>query len=400
MTDEKQKRQHRRGRGEGSISKVPGRDLWRARLTAGRDAQGKLIRKTVYGPTKRDVQEKLTRLQNEKLDGKLLAVGRLTVKELLDRWLEYWKPNISAGTRREYRNKADRFIIPNIGEHEVAKLRPMHVQSFMDKLAADNVGARTRAYVFTTLRCALNAAVDRDLIAANPCRKSMIPKHKPREAVALTVDQARAIIDAAAGTRWEALLSLAIGSGLRQGELFALSWDDIDLDAGTITVRHSLEEVGKSLTLKAPKSEAGRRVVGIDSRTIEALHVHRRLMLAEGNAGSQWVFPDTEGNPLRKSNFFRSCWKLVRKDAGLEGVRFHDLRHTHITWLVDDNVPLKEVQAQAGHSAPQMVMRYAHRTKHSQDRARSAIESRMAATNSCDPIVTHNGGTDETAKAS
>lgn len=399
MTDEKPKKP-RRGKGEGSISKVPGRELWRARISAGTDPTGKPIRKVVYGKTKREVTEKLTRLQNQKLDGKLLATNRMTVSDLLTRWLEFWSTKIAASTKREYEKIADRHIRPNLGEVEIAKLLPMQVQGLMDKLAAEGVGSRTRQYVFATLRCAMNAAVDRELISSNPCKRSILPRHKSRESSAITVEQFQALVAAAAGTRWEALFMMAVGTGMRQGELFALAWADVDLQAGVVTVKHSLQEVDGHLTIKGPKSESGRRTIRLDSRTLESLADHRKLLLAEGNAGSPWVFCSPDGGLQRKANFFRSAWKPIREAADLKALKFHELRHTNITWKIDENVPLKDVQVEAGHSTPQMVMRYAHRTKQSQDKSLSVMESRMAAAKACSPVVAHTDEKPEKAEAS
>lgn len=165
------------------------------------------------------------------------------------------------------------------------------------------VGPRQQLYVFQTIRRALNVAVKLELVVRNVTKSVDPPKVRRRQIAALTPDQANAVMVQVAGTRWEALFMLALSTGMRQGELFALAWDDIDLDRGVIAVRHSLEEVQGRLNIKEPKSDSGRRSIRLDPADVAALRVHRERL---GTAAfGQWVFPDADGNLLRKSNFLR-----------------------------------------------------------------------------------------------
>src|SRR5690606_17631674 len=120
---------------------------------------------------------------------------------------------------------------------------------------------------------------------------------------------AGALLEAAASDRLEALYVLAITSGLRQGELLALQWSDVDLEAQAVTVRHTLIEAEGKIILSEPKTAKSRRRVTIPQMAIEALHAHRRQSLAEGHAGSPWVFCDSDGGHLRKSNLIRRSFK-------------------------------------------------------------------------------------------
>jgi integrase len=166
----------------------------------------------------------------------------------------------------------------------------------------------------------------------------------------LSEEQVRLFLSEARRDRLYALYVVALTTGLRQGELFALHWADIDLEAGTITVRHTLQEYGSELTLAEPKTSRSRRSVPISDRVVAALRAHHKQMMIDGNPGP-WVFCDTTGGPLRKSNVTRRSFRPLLKRAGLPLIRFHDLRHTAATlWLIKGVHP-KVVQERLGHSS-------------------------------------------------
>ena len=148
----------------------------------------------------------------------------------------------------------------------------------------------------------------------------------------LTPEHAESLLGHVRGTRREALFTLALSTGLRQGELFALAWADID--RGVIAVRHSLECIGANLRIKEPKSASGRRVVRLDAAAMEILREHRKRLADEGLAFGKWVFPNTEGGLICKNNFQRRVWFPIRKALNLEHVRFHDLRHSAASFML------------------------------------------------------------------
>lgn len=374
----------KRGHGEGSISQRKD-GTWQAIISVGHATTGKRIRKWVYGDTKREVTEKLTRLQNQKLDGQLLTRERLTVAELIDRWLTHWSPDLAASSRLRYRQMANRHINPHIGGMIVEKLQAIHIRALIDRLAEDGAGLRTQEYAFATIRRAMTMAVRLDLAAMNPCSKVEPPKSKPKPVDPPNAEKLSAILTAASTSPYYALFVLAATTGLRQGELFALSWDDIDLERGLLTVRHSLEEVLGRLAIKEPKSESGRRPVKLSVVAVDALHEHRKQQMASGKAGSPWLFTDTNGGFLRKSNFERRVWNPIRKEAGAENARFHDIRHSHTSLLLRERVPAKVIQHRLGHSTIKLTMdTYSHLMPDAQDEAALAIDRALKNGNSTD----------------
>jgi len=366
----------KRGQNEGSISKRQD-GTWQAIISVGKSA-GKRIRKWVYGKTRKEVAEKLTRLQTQKLDGQLLTRERLTVAELLDRWLSHWSPDLAASSRHRYQQMADNHIKPHLGSVIVEKLQALQIRALLDKLADDGRGERTRQYVFATLRRAFTLAVRLDLATVNPCSKLEPPRSTPKRIDPPNADQIGSLFTAAEGSEFEAVFVLAAMTGLRQGELFALSWQDIDLERRSLTVQRSLEEVRGKLALKEPKSAAGRRSVRLPQVAVDVLHEHRKRLLAAGKAGSPWVFTDADGGFLRKSNFQRRVWDPLKKAAGLTGVRFHDLRHAHASMLLRQNTHVKIVQERLGHSTIKLTMdTYSHLLADAQDEAQDEAADAM-----------------------
>jgi integrase len=199
------------------------------------------------------------------------------------------------------------------------------------------------------LHRALAQAVKWGLISANPCAAAERPRVGRKELKTLTPEQTRRLLDTARPHRLWALFVLAAGTGMRQGELFALRWSDLDLDAGAVTIQHTLEEIDGRFRLKEPKSKAGRRRVDLPAFAVEAVHEHRKRMLAEGHPTAP-VFCDRLGGFLRKSNFTRQVFKPLLKRAGLPDVRFHDLRHGHATWMLALGEHPKVVQERLGHA--------------------------------------------------
>jgi integrase len=350
-----------RGKGEGSIYQRTN-GTWACVITLEPDSTGKRNRKWVYGKTKKEVTEKLTRLQNQKLDGTVVA-GRMTVGDLLDKWLaDSAKLNTDPNTYTRYESVSRLHLKPAIGATRLSQLKPMHVSNMLSTMERNGVGQRTRGHVYAILRRALNIGMKWDLLARNVCQNIDPPKQTRATITTLTDAQVTELLSQTGGTRWSALFMLAITTGLRQGELFALRWEDIDLQRGVLSVRHSLEEINGKLRLKEPKSKSGKRQVTLSSPAIKALKDHKAMIEAESLPACDTVFQATEGGFLRKSNFERRVWKKYRDAAGIsDSVTFHSLRHTHATILLGADTNPKIVQERLGHSSIQLTMdTYSH----------------------------------------
>jgi integrase len=379
----------RRGRGEGSVY-LDG-DRWVGTVSLGYTGTGKRRRRKVYGSSKKEVMEKLRNLQ---VRSPLLSdAASLTLGEYLQRWLENTaKVKVRPTTYQRYEQLVRLHVIPHLGSVKLAKLEAMHLEQFYADLTRAEAGTWTQKMAGTLLSNALRRAVKLKLIPTNPAADyDNKPRPAHREMRTLTPEQTRQFLQFAAEYRLKALFVLATATGMRQGELLGLKWEDIDFAGGKLTVRRSLAEVGKEFLLKEPKSKQSRRTIRVPRYALDALLEHRKAMLAEGNLSALVVFCTKNGNYIRKSNLIRYMFQAIFKRAnkaiqaeaeklGIEPVllpviRFHDLRHTHATQLLTQGHSIKAVSQRLGHASVELTLRhYAHVLPGDDDRLAEALD--------------------------
>lgn len=352
----------RRGRGEGAIyQRADG--LWAGSCSLGYDDHGKRKRRVVYGATKQEVQEKLRQLQTDHALGRLTDADKFTVADYLTLWLEQTaRVKVSPTTYHRYRQHVRLHLIPHVGSVRLNKLTALHVGQLYSAMERAGASASECRKVGKVFKQALRDAVRLRFLMHNPAADVLMPRVIKKEITPLDQEQAVRLLTHAAEDRHHALYVLALDSGMRQGELFGLTWPDIDFGAGSVQVQRSLEEIQGHLRLKETKTGKGRRRIDLTPFTRDALHEHRKRMLAEGRdvkAGA--VFCDTEGKWLRKSNFQRRSFKPLLRGAELPDIRFHDLRHTCATLLLMADVNVKVVSERLGHRSIEITLNtYSH----------------------------------------
>lgn len=352
----------RRGRGEGSIFRRKD-GTWCGIFDVGIDERGRRRRRSVYGATKAEVLEKLTRLRAQALSGDLANPERVTVGAFLTRWLESHAAAIRESTRLLYAGALARHVLPRIGGLRLDRLGPVHVQGLLADLERAGVGAPMRAVVYRACHRALRQAVSWRLLSRNPAEGVVRPREAAREMQTWTPEQAGRFLAVAAGERLGALYALLLGTGLRLGEALGLAWADVDLRAGTATIRRQLSEVRNRLSFTEPKTQTARRTVDLPAFVAEALRAHEERMGAEGHLLNDQllVFVDSEGHPLRRSNIRRRSFEPLLRRAGLPRVRLHDLRHTAATLHLRNGVHPKVVQQLLGHARVSITLdTYSH----------------------------------------
>jgi integrase len=360
----------RRGRGEGTVFEIsPGR--WRADVSLGTAPSGKRIRKVVYGATKREAQERMRKLQGDADNGRISDADGLTAAQYLKRWLEMVKPSLKPATFERYEGLAEH-LIPHLGTMKLGKFQPIHVEHSLAELAkAEGISTWTRRKCGGMLSTALKHAVKLKLIPSNPAADVKLARPKAREMSVMTVEQSRVFLRAAARHRLHALFSLALATGLRQGEILGLQWADFDFEAGTVAVRRTLSYRKGQFVLGAPKSAASRRTVQVPPFCLKVLKEHRAAMVKEGRGASP-TFCTKVGTYIEKNNLAKQIYTPMLKRAralaveeGLEpiaaGFRFHDLRHTHASLLISAGESLKAVSRRLGHGSVAVTLStYAH----------------------------------------
>ena len=320
-------------------------------------------RRYITGETREDVAEKLAKAISDRADGLVFDAGSTTTGEYLTRWLsDSVRGTVQGSTYRSYGRVVDGHLVPGVGRVKLAKLRPDHIRRLYRSMLDAGKATRTVQYAHTLLKRALAQAVMDGLIPRNAAEAVRPPKLKRDEIQPLNADQVRALLDAS-DERSRALYTVAVRAGMRPGEILALRWSDVDLEAGTVQINRALSE-GEFSTPKTPRS---RRRISLSPATVAALKAHRKRQLEERIAkAGLWedhglVFPSSVGTPKSQRNLNRE-FKNAAKRAGLpDHFKLYDLRHTCATLLLTRNVHPKYVQELLGHaSIAQTLDTYSH----------------------------------------
>jgi integrase len=340
----------------GSVRRLPS-GRWQARYW---DAAGNRVGAPTTFATKADAQRWLSAVETDQSRGEWHdpRLGEKPFGEWAAEWLVLKERALAPSTANQYDYLLRNHIVPHFGAMPLGRITTSEVQSWRADRYDTNLCANTVAKAYRLLRQVLGDAITAGLIARNPCNIKGAGTEIEHEMQIATPEQVAAIC-AAVGPRWEALVFTAAYTGLRWGELAGLRRRDIDLEASTISVTHKLGEVNGVLADGRPKSRAGRRVVGVPSFVIRSLATHIDLYALPGDDGL--VFPSVEGTPMRRSNFRRRVWDpAVHKELGMDGFRFHDLRHTAASLAAASGASLKALMARIGHSSVRAALRYQH----------------------------------------
>lgn len=347
----------KRKHGEGSVfQRKDGRWVAQVRLENGK-------MQPHYYKTEREAQIALRKLLHEKEQGMLAASTNQTLKAYLEQWLEHvHKPTVRISTYQSYRTMLDNHIIPALGHVQLQKLTPQQLQAFYAKKREEGFSPGRIRGLHMLLHGALANAVKWSLIPRNVCDLVTPPTGKRYEAQPLTPEQAQRLLDAARKHKLETLLTVAVVTGMRRGELLGLHWQDIDFNEGCLYVRRSVVRMGKLGMIAAePKTRQSRRKIALPAFVLDSLKEYRayQQMLRE-QAGAQWeekgiVFCNERGGYLAESTL-QGSFKRLLKRAGLPDIRFHDLRHSAASFLAKLGVHPKVVQEILGHSNISMTM--------------------------------------------
>ena len=367
----------KRGNGEGTLHRRKN-GSWCAQYTV-HTAEGSK-RKTVYGKTRREVDEKLTKAKVDRERGLVFEAGNLTLGKYLERWLvDSVRGSVRVKTYEGYETAVRVHVAPAMGRIKLRNVTPTHLRGlYREKLDA-GLSTRTVQYLHVTLRQALGQAVKDGLVPRNVADVVNAPRVVTRQMQPLTSEQAKAFVEAAKGDRHEALYVLAVTTGIRRGELLGLKWEDLELDAGVLRVKRALAPDAR--TFAEPKTAKSRRSVRLTSGAVRALQWHRERQSQAGQRlNSLWqehglVFPSMVGTPLNPENLVKRSFKPLLEHVGLPPIRFHDLRHTCATLLLSKSVNPKIVQEMLGHANISVTLDiYSHVLPDMQEEAAAAMD--------------------------
>src|SRR5215207_9210238 len=325
-------------------------------------------RRYVSGKTREEVHDKLIEALGNRAQGLVFDAGSLTVGEYLTRWLEdLVRGTVRVSTYEVHRHMIEPHIVPALGRLKLKDLNPAHVRALYREKLNSGLSSATVRKMHSILRKALKQAVLDGLIPRNVCDAVKPPKVERKEISPLDRQQAKALLEAASGDRLEALYVLAVHTGMREGELLGLKWEDVDLERGLLRLRHSLVREGGKVVLGDLKTPKSRRSVRLTAVARNALRGHLERQLAEmERMGSLYqpgglVFATENGTPINPSNLRNRSFKPLLRRAGLPNICFHDLRHTCATLLLSQGTHPKLVQELLGHATIAMTLdTYSH----------------------------------------
>jgi integrase len=367
----------RKANGESSIYK-DSKGRWHGWVSLGLREHGKPDRRHVSGKTRGEVVAKVRELEQKRDAGQAPVAGKsITFGEWLDHWLTIAKRTVRVQTYVGYECYVRLHIKPALGHHRLDRLQPEHLEAFYTHLAdGKGLSPAMQLQQHRVISRALKIATQRGRVARNVAILVQAPTLKRSEVVPFSTDEARKILRVAAGHRNAARWSVALAMGLRQGEALGARWQDLDLDAGTWRVVQGLQRqayrhgcgttpcghkplkcpqrIG-GLVFVAPKSEKGKRTIGIPSQLVAALKAHRQQQEQERTtAGSVWqdhglVFAGITGKMIDPSRDWEE-WKQILREAEVRDGRLHDARHTAATLLLEQGVDARVVMEILGHS--------------------------------------------------
>ncbi len=378
----------KRVNGEGNLRKRSN-GTWEIRLTVGTDpVSGKLISKSVYARTQKEVRQKADALR-DKLEGRenqqaaliqSAAAGNesepekeMTVAKWLDIWITDYLSDVKPGTQVAYESTCRVYLKPALGSIPLNSLKPPAVQKMYNQLKQRGISPKYIKNIHGVLHRALDMAVRLEYMLRNPTSACVIPKVIEKKVEPLDAPDQKKLFDVLKGEEFEALFLTDIFTGLRSGELIGLTWDCVDFEHGIIRVEKQLCQVRKKGlqfyfgTLKNGKT----RVIEPAPFVMEVLKKHQAAQKAQKKkAGDLWnegnfpnlVFTHADGSHLNQWFVCRTFQNYLKK-AGLPHHRMHDLRHTFAVNSIMAGDDIKTLQENMGHySAAFTLDRYGHVT--------------------------------------
>lgn len=343
-------------RTSGSIRRLPS-GRYQARV---RGDDGQLTPAPLTFETKTEADRWLASMLADKVQGRWVdpRAGKIQLRNFAAEWLR-GKAALAPKTYELYSYLLKRLILPTLGDVELADLTPARVRTWRAALLrADRPGPSTVAKAYRLLSTMMTTAVVDNLIVRNPCLEKGAGVERASE-IRIATPAEVAAIAAAIDQRYRALILTAAYAGCRWGELAGLKQKNLDLARGRIAVVEQIVELKDGqLLVCEPKSAAGRRVVHLPEGLVEELQTHVSTFVTADPDGL--LFTTARGGPLRQNNFRSRHWLPAVRTAGVERLRFHDLRHVAGTLATVSGATIREVQARLGHASPAAAYRYQH----------------------------------------
>ena len=352
---------------------------WYVIINLGRDENGRRRQKWHGGfRTRKEAEAARAKLVNEVHTGIYAEPTKLTLEDwTVGSWLPTMKTQVKATTWASYDRMLRLHVLPVLGDRPMHKLTSTLLNSLYARLMEDGYKKESRGgglhpktvrHIHSTLHKVLGDAIDAGLLVTNPADRAKPPRPRstaPTEMKFWDAEQLGQFLEHIAGDRLQAAWHLLAMTGMRRGEALGLRWQDVDLDARRLAVRHTITAVGYEINESTPKNHQA-RTIDLDPSTVAQLRAHQDRQLKEkeawgpGYQDSDLIFRREDGSPVHPQLFSQQFEREVRR-AGLPQIRLHDVRHTHATIALRAGVPVKVISERLGHEDPAFTMKqYAH----------------------------------------
>lgn len=315
--------------------------------------------------------------------GSYIEPAKMSLGEYLKKWLEHIATNVRASTHESYTWAAGH-VIKGLGYIALDKLKPLHIQEHLTKARRSKLSPTSVRYQYNILREALTQAVKWELLAVNPCAAIDPPRKEKFQAKVYTPDQLQQLLEAAQSSNINLPVVLAVTCGMRRGEVCGLRWQDISFDKSILFVRNSLDWENSQLKLRPVKTSTSERSVKLPQLALDVLKIEKRQQAEDKlRAGGMyddkdfcWAWDD--GRPHDPDYLYKQFRKVLAENK-LPQIRFHDLRHSHATFLLLAGVPIKVISERLGHSSTKITQDiYSHVLPQMQEQAADEVDRILA----------------------
>jgi integrase len=352
----------RRGHNEGSVFYRAEKNSWRALVTV----DGRRL--SHNGKTRQECQQWLKETIKQIDNGLTYNASQIKVSDFLEDWLTSIKSSIKPGSYYQYDMTIHTHILPYIGMIFLKELRLDQIQKLYNKKLETGTGKSTIDIMHRVLHQAFKHAVVLRIIPYNPTDGVIVPKQKRKEMKFYNETQVSQLLMAVKETRNEALYQMEISSGMRESELLGLKWSDVDWKNRTISISRQLvhnhtNSKSKDEYFGSLKTDSSNRTISLGDYTVEKLRDHMKIQdieRKESTKRGKWIehdliFPSKYGTPMNQGNLLLS-FRNITRHAGLPEIRFHDLRHTAATLMLNHGVPVIVVSKRLGHSSVSITL--------------------------------------------
>lgn len=358
------------------------KDTWTLQVYNGKDAatgKKRYVSRTFRG-SKKDAEAALANLVRAQETGLDLSAARLTVSAFLGRWLEVSEERVKPRTHFRYAELMRLHVEPSLGGTQLTKLRPLHIEELYSTLRRRGLSGTTVLQVHRVLHAAFNQAVKWQLLDRNPADAVKAPRKSTQETPSLPAEEIPKLLDAAKDQSVQLPTLIALGTGMRLGEVMGLRWQDVDLDSAIARVRQTLQV---TMEFDTPKSHRSTRTISLPAFLVDALKRYRksqnerRLKLGEAWQEFDLICERGDGKPLRPDTISKQ-FRTIARASGLD-VTFHGLRHTHASLMLESGADLKVTSSRLGHSSISITADlYTHVASKAEKAAADAFDRHLA----------------------